>query len=229
MIRKFCLWHLLLLTGLIFTLSACKSDVDTDLPYILLDGPNPFYIDSIGGQYVEPGFKGLDDIDGDLTSAITVTYPVIATDSAKSYQVIYSLSDKSGNVNTTFRTVIVRNTAWFLEGFYPKSIQYCDSDTAVTFAATIQLSTVLNNEFYISNFANFGQPVFPSKGVICSVDQTTGKINISTPQTLADSSNLDFVNADSTYVIRTDTTAFQVYFIRTLNGVIDSCHTIYRK
>ena len=227
--RKFRQWPLLLLSGLLFSLMACKSDVDTDLPYILLDGANPFFIDSIGGQFVEPGFKGLDDVDGDLTSDIIVTYPVIGTDSSKTYQIIYTLSDKSGNINTTFRTVIVRNTAWFLEGFYPNSIQYCDTDTAVSFAATIQLSPVLNNEFYISNFGSFGQPVFPSKGVICSIDPATLKINISTPQALPDTSSLDFVNSDSTYVTRTDTAAFQVYFVRNKSGVIDTCRTFYRK
>ena len=225
MTGKFGIGTLLVLGGYLLSLMSCKSDVDTDLPYILLDGANPYYIDSIGGQYVEPGYKGLDDIDGDLTSDIKVTYPTITTDSAKSYQVFYTLTDKSGNTFTTYRSVVVRNAAWFLEGFYPNSLAFCDGDSITKFAASVLASPVLNDEFYLRNFGNFGQ----TKDITGSVDRSTRKITFSTPQLLADSSTLDAVIADSTYVSRTDTVTFQVYFSRTLNGQPENCITVYKK
>ena len=212
------------LIGWVLSFNACKSEVDTDEPYILLTGSNPYYIDSIGGQYVEPGYKGLDDVDGDLTSFIKVTVPVIQTDSAKSYDVIYTLTDKSNNTFSTHRTVVVRNTAWILEGFYPISTNRCDTDTLRSFAATILPSVVTNGQFFIRNFGNLGQ----SSDVSCMIDPA-GKITIPTPQTLADTSTLDMVVADSTYIIRKDTLSFQVYFSSTKNAITKNCVTIYKK
>ena len=225
MIKRSHLLILLSFIGWFFSINACKTDVDSDLPYILLAGPNPFYIDSIGGQYVEPGYKGLDDVDGDLTSVIKVTVPVIQTDSAKSYEVIYTLSDRSNNTFSTYRTVIVRNTAFILEGFYPNSLNHCGTDTSITFAATILPSVVSNGQFFIRNFGNLGQ----SSDVSCFLDQTTGKITIPVPQVLADSSSLDAVLADSTYILRQDTLSFQVYFSSTKNAVTKNCVTVYKK
>ncbi len=217
----------ILLTACILSVAfySCKSDDDTDLPYILLDGANPLYIDSIGGTFKEPGYHGLDDIDGDLTSFIKVEYPVIGTDSARSYEAIYSLTDKSGNTFTTHRTIVVRNTAWFLEGFYSKCTQYCDSDTTLQFAASVIASVVSNDNFYIRNFGNFGQDSLVS----CSIDRSTGKINIPVPQWASDSVTIDAVIADSNYVTRMDTLNFQVYYTRTKMTVPWNCRTFYRR
>lgn len=218
--------YLFSIVGSILLLAACKSDVDTDLPYILLSGSNPYYIDSIGGHYVEPGYKGLDDVDGELTSSIIVDYPSILTDSAKSYEIKYSLTDKSGNTFTTHRTVVVRNTAGFLEGFFTRCSQYCDTDSSASFAASILASSVNNDAFSIRNFGNFGQ----TANINCSLDRVTGKISIATPQFLADSSStIDNIIADSTYITNRDSLTFQVYFTYTKNGHSANCRTFYKK
>lgn len=208
-------------------MNACsKNQADTDMPYILLDGPNPYYIDSIGGQYVEPGYHGLDDIDGELTSSIIVKAPVIATDSAKSYSVVYTLTDKSGNTFSTYRRVIVRNTAWFLEGFYSKCIKSCNTDTAVVpaFSSNVLASTVSNDSFLIQNYGDYG----PTVQVSFAVNHLTGQISAPVPQTLTDSSTLDQVLTDSSYVIQRDTVRFQIYYTRTKNGQSQNCSMIFR-
>ena len=206
--------------------SCSKQQTDTDLPYILLDGANPFLIDSIGGQYVEPGYHGLDDVDGELTSSIIVKTPVIATDSANSYSIVYTLTDKSGNTFSTYRNVIVRNTAWFLEGFYSKCVKSCNTDTAVspTFASNVIASAVSNDSFLIQNYGDYG----PTAQVSFAVNHLTGQISALVPQTLADSSTLDMVSIDSSYVIQRDTVRFQIYYTRTKNGQSQNCSMIFK-
>jgi hypothetical protein len=217
---------LLFTAGILIVWQSCKSDDDTDLPYILLEGPNPYYIDSIGGTFVEPGFKSVDDVDGDLTANVIVTYPSIQSDSAKTYEAIYQVTDHSGNTFTTKRSIIVRNTNFFLEGFYSNCSQICDTTIDTLFAASVITSVNSNGQFYISNFGNFGYGM----DVLASLDPLTQKIIINTPQPLTDSSTLDFVDSDSTYyTIVNDTLRFQVSFIHSKNGESDTCKTYYRK
>lgn len=211
----------------LFLINACsKQETDTDLPYILLDGPNPYFIDSIGGQYVEPGYHGLDDIDGELTSSIIVNYPVITADSAKSYYVVYSLTDKSGNKFSTYRTVVVRNTAWFLEGFYSKCTRSCDVDTTVspTFAASVLMSPISNDSFLIQNYGDYG----PTVQIVMALNHLTGKISAIVPQNINDSVTLDMVDTVNSYVIQRDTIRFQVYYSLTKNGQPENCGMIFR-
>jgi hypothetical protein len=204
---------------------ACKSDEDTDLPYIFLKGDNPYNIDSIGGTFTEPGYTAVDDVDGDITSSVIVDYPVIGTDSARNYDIIYSVTDKAGNKFTTTRKVNVRSRLFFLEGYYTSSRQQCDTIDSV-FSAIVLPEANSNNTFLIRNFGNHG--ILPD--IQASYDFTTGKININTPQTLADSSILDFVDPDSTYLtVTNDTASFQVFYTHTQNGNTQSCRTYYKK
>ncbi len=216
----------LLLSVIFISWQACKSDDDTDLPYILLEGDNPYYIDSIGGTFAEPGYKSVDDVDGDLTAQVLVSYPTILNDSARTYEAVYTVTDRAGNKFTTRRFIIVQNTNWFLAGFYPNCSQIRDTIIDSTFSASVVPSLVVNNEFFISNFGNLGY----GTNVVAAINQQTGKIIINTPQLLADSSTLDFVNADSTYYsIINDSLRFQVFYSHSKNGNTENCRTYYRK
>lgn len=205
---------------------SCKSDVDTDMPYILLEGENPYFINGIGGTFTEPGFKAVDDIDGDLTSQVEVTYPTILSDSARTYEVIYTVSDKSGNVFTTKRSIVVRNTSYIIEGFFSNCYQERDTTVDSLFSISVIPSYVTNNEFDINNFGNLGYGIT----VHASLDTVNSKIIINTPQLLADSSTLDFVNADSSYYsFVNDTLRFQVFYSHSKNGSSETCRSYYKK
>ncbi len=205
---------------------SCKSDVDTDMPYILLEGENPYYINGIGGTFTEPGFKAVDDIDGDLTSLVEVTYPTILSDSARTYEVIYKVGDKSGNVFTTKRSIVVRNTSYIIEGFFSNCSQIRDTTNDSLFSVSVIPSYVTNNEFDINNFGNLGYGI----AVHASLDTANSKIIINTPQLLADSSTLDFVDADSTYYSYVnDTLRFQVFYSHSKNGNSEFNKSYYRK
>jgi hypothetical protein len=218
---------LILVLSIAAVWQSCKSDVDTDMPYILLKGDNPYYINTIGGTFTEPGYTSVDDIDGDLTSQVKVTYPIILPDSAKSYEAVYTVSDRSGNAFTTRRYIVVRNSDWFISGFF----SYCsqvrsDSIIDTLFSASVIPSLVNNGEFSISNFGNLGY----GADVIATVNEQTQKIAIPTPQLLADSSTLDAVDPDSSYyVLVNDTIRFQIFYTHSKNGNSENCRSYYQK
>ncbi|MEP7264042.1 MAG: immunoglobulin-like domain-containing protein [Bacteroidota bacterium] len=211
------------------TWQSCKSDDDTDLPYILLDGANPYNIDSIGGTFVEQGYSSVDDVDGDLTANVIVTYPTILSDSARTYAVVYSVTDHAGNTFTTRRYIVVRNTGFFLDGFYSNCTQFRDTINDSLFAAAVVTSPVSNYGFSINNFGNLGY----GSSILASYDPQSNKILINTPQLLADSSILDYVNPDSTYYTllsgSLDSAEFQVFYSHSKNGNTENCKTYYRK
>lgn len=60
-----------------------------------------------GDKYIEAGCTALDNFDGDLTAAITVTGEVDRR-TLGTYELQYSVTDSSGNTATVTRTVIVR-------------------------------------------------------------------------------------------------------------------------
>ena len=79
--------------------------IDTVAPVITIIGSNPIQID-LGSTYNDLGATALDDVDGDISSQIQVTNNV-NINSAGSYNVIYTVTDSSGNVSTATRVVNV--------------------------------------------------------------------------------------------------------------------------
>ncbi len=61
-------------------------------------------------QFVDPGATAVDEIDGDLTSAIVVS-GAVNTNAAGAYTLSYSVSDAAGNAASATRTVTVAATA----------------------------------------------------------------------------------------------------------------------
>ena len=82
-----------------------KVTPDTTAPVITILGNNPVSINE-GTTYTDAGATALDNLDGSLTSEITVSENVDA-DNAGTYFVIYSVSDEAGNTATATRTVYV--------------------------------------------------------------------------------------------------------------------------
>lgn len=86
------------------------TNPDTVKPVITIKGSNPVTV-SLKSTYNDTGATATDNVDGDLTSKITVTNNV-NTNMVGTYTVVYTVSDSSGNIATTSRTVnVVNNTA----------------------------------------------------------------------------------------------------------------------
>ncbi|MFT6927680.1 MAG: hypothetical protein ACJAZP_003319, partial [Psychromonas sp.] len=76
-------------------------------PELTLLGVNPINL-NLGDIFSDPGTTAMDDLDGDLTSAITIVSDV-NTSVAATYTVTYSVTDSDGNAASISRTVIVRD------------------------------------------------------------------------------------------------------------------------
>lgn len=81
------------------------TPADTTAPVITLLGQNPETI-IVGGTYTEAGATATDNVDGDLTSKISVSGN-INTGVVGTYTITYTVSDAAGNVATATRTVNV--------------------------------------------------------------------------------------------------------------------------
>jgi len=75
--------------------------IDTQKPEIILEGETqirqPYYI-----EYSEPGFKAIDNYDGDLTNSINIEKEVI---NENEYNLIYKIKDTSGNISKQKRKI----------------------------------------------------------------------------------------------------------------------------
>lgn len=76
---------------------------DVVAPAISLKGSKNIYV-NIGENYNEPGFTASDDVDGDLTSTVTVEGSVDVNKKG-AYTLTYKVSDSSGNTATVKRTI----------------------------------------------------------------------------------------------------------------------------
>ncbi|MDY8135525.1 immunoglobulin-like domain-containing protein [Aquimarina sp. 2201CG5-10] len=80
---------------------------DATPPVITLNGDNPQVV-QLGETYAEAGATATDDVDGDLTSSISISGNV-DTNTAGQYTITYSVTDAAGNTDTETRTVIVND------------------------------------------------------------------------------------------------------------------------
>ncbi|NLE07117.1 MAG: DUF5011 domain-containing protein, partial [Parcubacteria group bacterium] len=62
---------------------------------------------TVGQTFVEPGYTATDAEDGDLTASTTVT-GTVDTNTAGTYEIVYSVTDSGGLSASTTRTVIVK-------------------------------------------------------------------------------------------------------------------------
>lgn len=171
--------------------TSCKPEDDTIDPVIFLKGANPFNIDSIGGSFIEPGYSAVDENDGDISNKVVVEYPTITNDSAKSYQVIYKVTDNAGNTFTTYRIINIRNTTAFFEGIYNHDTLICSNDSSF-YQSTIISSKVVNGDFGISNFANKG-----ALAILYGHRDLSGNLLFQTPVNLLDSDSTVVLNIQS--------------------------------
>jgi subtilisin family serine protease len=79
---------------------------DTTPPVLTLKGANPISLFE-GDTYVEPGYTAIDNVDGDITSKVTVS-GTVATAYAGNYTLTYSVSDTAGNAATATRLITVK-------------------------------------------------------------------------------------------------------------------------
>jgi len=94
-----------------YTLTIIETSTipDTTSPVITLTGSNPQIVEQ-GNVYTEFGATAFDNINGNLTSLITINSSAVNTLLLGTYPVNYSVSDNAGNIGTATRWVNVVDT-----------------------------------------------------------------------------------------------------------------------
>lgn len=78
-------------------------------PVIQIKGDNPTFIYK-NQAYVEAGATATDELDGDLTSGITIDATALRNTIAGTYKIKYSVTNSEGGIGTAERTVIVKKS-----------------------------------------------------------------------------------------------------------------------
>lgn len=149
-------------------------DSDTIPPVITLNGANPFTI-TVGGSYVEPGATAMDNVDGDLTSAIIISGTVDSTQTGI-YSISYSVTDMSANSSTLIREVHVYRTPG-KSCAYPFFSEYIDPASGNTKVIEIFNPTDFTidlSEYVLHKFVN-GSPTSTSPALALTGMLLAGK------------------------------------------------------
>src|SRR5690606_393096 len=142
----------------------CKKKTDTVKPVLTLIGATNDTL-SLNSPYVELGAMAMDDVDGNISSAVVITGNV-DMNKAGSYPVTYNVKDAAGNAATPLtRNVTVRNDADYLTGWY-NAKPNCGATATSTFVTQVKASDVVNNriEFTIGSYFTASNPVIEVVG-----------------------------------------------------------------
>ena len=77
--------------------------IDTKAPEIMLEGKDKIVL-TIGADYSEPGYKALDDYDGDITNLVEISNNIDSKNPGN-YEITYNIKDTSGNETTAKRNI----------------------------------------------------------------------------------------------------------------------------
>ena len=126
--------------------------VDTIKPEIVLQGEDEIFIKE-GQKYSEIGYKAIDNYDGDITNLVTITNNI--KEEIGKYEVIYSVSDSSGNTSKKIRIVnVIKNN---------NGIIYLTFDDGPS-EITSKILDLLKEEdikatFFVLNYSNIYEPI----------------------------------------------------------------------
>ncbi|MDQ3109505.1 MAG: DUF5011 domain-containing protein [Bacteroidota bacterium] len=159
----------------VISFSSCKKD-DTTAPSITVTGGNS-QTASLNSSWSNPSATAADDVDGDLSTSITVGGDVVNTNLAGIYDVTYTVSDAAGNTSTETVTVTVVNDAAFLAGVYSAD-DTCQQSWVSPYSMTWAASSTINNQLSINNLSNFGT------SVNITVNRVGNTLTFPAPQTI---------------------------------------------
>lgn len=124
--------------------------VDTIKPVINLDGNVEINL-ALGATYKEPGYNSSDNYDGDLTKKVVITNNIDTT-KAGIYDVIYEVTDSSGNKESVIRKVSVNEKG-------PLSMGLEEYSLNGYFDMTILKETERKDDNYINETIFYGDSI----------------------------------------------------------------------
>ena len=125
--------------------------IDKGSPVIKLNGGNEVYI-LLGGKYEEAGYTVSDNYDTNLDDKVIVTGSV-DTNTEGSYEIIYGVSDNSGNKGEAKRTVIVKKPVISVDNNYGNRVSPT-SYNVYLYTNTVVKNNFTNDGVYISGYVS---------------------------------------------------------------------------
>ncbi len=207
----------------VFTFSSCKKS-DTTAPTLTITGGND-QTSSLNAAFTNPAATATDDVDGDLTTKISISNPTAVDNNTKGvYTLHYSVSDAAGNTATQDVTIHIVNDAEAFAG------NYNVHDTVPTLAAfnyTIAITTdnTVDHKIHFGHlapalvgFADYQN----NDGIYANIaGSTVGAIVTLTSQTVGpigtDNSNHTFVGNGTVLAVAPSLTSFNITYTDTDN------------
>jgi hypothetical protein len=185
----------------VVSFSSCKKD-DTTAPTITVAGGNAQTVSLNSTSYVNPTATAADDVDGDLSTSVSVT-GTVDVNNAGNYTLTYTVSDAAGNTATETVTITVANDAAFLAGTYAAD-DTCQVSWVSPYSMTWSVSSTVNNAIVINNLSNFGT------SYNINANRVGSTLTFPTPQTIGtlgsfNSGNSTFTNPSGNTVSGTMT------------------------
>ncbi len=221
----------ILLSGGVFLCSCEKetpaptppaSTADITAPVITISVNSPFsqYLPNMAGSglFSNPSATASDNVDGDLSDSIVVT-GTVNPNLAGSYSLTYTVSDAAGNTASQVLTVIIENSAAYLDGQYVNATDTCQTTPTSIFNSTVTSSNTTNSDIIINNFGAFGLAVNVS-GVV------SGQ-NIIIPSAQALSGGASIVTASGVVISSTTPVKFKINFVWTDGINVETCRSWY--
>jgi len=185
---------------LMIAVASCKKDntnsSDTTAPVITLVG-SPTVTVILNSAYTDAGATATDNVDGNITSSITVS-GTVNTNLKGTYTLTYSVKDAAGNTGTATRTVKVVNSADYLNGGYTVTDIVTGKNAGThNYTVTVSALSSVNNKLLIYNFGGWGSSVY----VAATLSGTTLTIASQNPSMMSDPGSVSGTGTTNTSAV----------------------------
>ncbi len=106
---------------------------------------------SIGEEFIEPGYKGIDAEDGDITNLVLIEGDIIDTSKSGIYTVTYTLNDSNG-ISALKRTRIIKVVDKPDENFTPLVIMISSDSKIIRFNSIINYNYIVEHSIDLLNW-----------------------------------------------------------------------------
>jgi hypothetical protein len=132
---------------------ACNKE-DNILPILTMNGKDTVNI-YLNAVYTDAGATATDDKDGDITKSIFVKNEV-NIDKVGTYKVMYTVSDRAGNVAPTkTRIVIVNNfSSKYIGSYVVNDYTYYPFADTTNYNTNVIIDSIVNNKLFFSVFSD---------------------------------------------------------------------------
>jgi hypothetical protein len=199
---------LVALIGIAFIFNACKPKDDTVKPVITLKKDANNNVDMVivfKATFTDPGYTATDDVDGDISSSVTVTGGPVNNLSAGVFSLVHNVKDAAGNAADAVTRKVTVDAAAFLAGSY--NVVDVANNATTNYTDNVVASTDTKNKIYFQKFGNYSGAVvyatasgtnltIPEQTVTCGLPPNNIAHKFSGTGTFSNSSGINVTYSD---------------------------------